>query len=91
MLEGFSVVALDCFGDCDTRRVASRWQPIGSAARLRIDETLLLDTLQVLAERDEARGWIAGSGFDGRPESASAGRAAAAADRQRCVDRAARA
>jgi predicted ATP-grasp superfamily ATP-dependent carboligase len=67
-LEGFSVVALDLFGDRDTRRAAPRWQPIGSAARLRIDAALLLNALQVLAERDEAQGWIAGSGFDGRPE-----------------------
>lgn len=66
--EGFDVIALDVFGDRDTRRVASRWQPIGSAAALRIDETLLLDALHRLAERDEAQGWIAGSGFEGRPD-----------------------
>lgn len=66
--DGFDVIALDLFGDRDTRRAALRWQPIGGAAALRIDEVLLLDALQALAERDEASGWIAGGGFEGRPD-----------------------
>ena len=65
------MVALDLFGDRDTRRAAPRWRPIGSSARLRIDEALLLNALQALAERDEAQGWVAGSGFDGRARAAA--------------------
>jgi uncharacterized protein len=66
--EGFGVVALDLFGDRDTHRAASRWQAIGDTSTLRIDDAQLLNALQSLAERDGVQGWIAGSGFDGRPE-----------------------
>ncbi len=66
--DGFHVIALDCFGDCDTQRAATRWLPIGAAGELRIDDALLLRALQQIAERDEAQGWIAGSGFEGRPD-----------------------
>lgn len=31
--DGFKVVALDLFGDVDTRRAASRWMPIGASGR----------------------------------------------------------
>jgi uncharacterized protein len=66
--DGFSVIALDLFGDRDTLCAATRWQRIGDSAALRIDERLLLDALQGLAERDQAQGWIAGAGFEGRPD-----------------------
>jgi predicted ATP-grasp superfamily ATP-dependent carboligase len=66
--EGFGVIALDVFGDLDTRRAASRWQAIGSAQTLSIEDTTLLDALEQIARADEAQGWIAGSGFEGRPE-----------------------
>ena len=71
--EGFGVVALDVFGDLDTRRAASRWQPIGVPQMLRIDGELLLAALEQLARDDEAQGWIAGSGFEGRPDLLDAG------------------
>lgn len=66
--DGFDVVALDLFGDADTRRVCSQWVPIGSAAALQIDADLLLTALAALAQREGVIGWIAGSGFEGRPE-----------------------
>ena len=34
--DGFKVVALDLFGDTDTRRAASRWLPIGAPGSLQI-------------------------------------------------------
>jgi len=67
-LDGTRTVALDCFGDADTRRLAAQWRAIGAASALRIDDDSLLDSLRSLAQRGDAMGWIAGSGFDGRPE-----------------------
>ena len=66
--DGFDVVALDLFGDADTRRACSQWVPIGAPAALRIDAARLLAALGALAQRGVAAGWIAGSGFEGEPE-----------------------
>ncbi|MGK6307984.1 ATP-grasp domain-containing protein [Variovorax sp. DT-64] len=70
--EGFDVVALDLFGDVDTRRAASRWLPIGEPGSLHIDAAALLAALGGLArERAGGRplaGWVAGSGFEGEPD-----------------------
>ena len=66
--DGFEVVALDLFGDADTRRASSRWCAIGEPASLRIDEALLLPALGALARRADVAGWIAGSGFEGRTD-----------------------
>jgi predicted ATP-grasp superfamily ATP-dependent carboligase len=64
-LDGLRTVALDLFGDVDTRRAAAAWHRIGDAASLRIDDERLLTALDVLARGGEVRGWIAGGGFDG--------------------------
>ena len=66
--DGFDVVALDLFGDADTRRACSQWLPIGAAGSLQFDATRLLSGLGTLARRGDVAGWIAGSGFEGRPE-----------------------
>lgn len=65
--DGFDVVALDLFGDVDTRRACSQWLPIGRPDTLHIDDALVLAALGTLAQRG-AQGWIVGSGFEGRPE-----------------------
>lgn len=65
--DGFGVVALDLFGDVDTCAVASRWFGIGAPARLQIDGERLLASLATLARQGEVTGWVAGSGFEGRP------------------------
>lgn len=69
--DGFNVVALDLFGDLDTRRAASRWLPIGTPGGLRIDAASALAALRQLAQEGEGGdpvvGWIAGSGFEGEP------------------------
>jgi uncharacterized protein len=64
---GYQPVALDLFGDADTRRVATSWLPIGDPARLRIDGEALLSALRYL-RREGAVGWIAGAGFEAQPE-----------------------
>lgn len=64
-LDGEPCVALDLFGDVDTRRAAAAWWPIGEASALRIDAARLLETLTTLAQRDAVQGWVAGSGFEG--------------------------
>jgi uncharacterized protein len=66
--DGYGVVALDLFGDADTRRACSQWLSIGRPGGLRIDADLLLSHLAALAQRGDVTGWIAGSGFDGRPD-----------------------
>ena len=72
-LDGHSVVALDLFGDADTRRVAD-WRSIGAAGSLQIDDASVLGALSELANASDAPlGWIAGTGFEGRPELLDAG------------------
>lgn len=66
------MVALDCFGDADTRR-AGQWVSIGAADTLRIDGAKLLDALDGLARRDAVQGWVVGGGFEGRPDLLEAG------------------
>ncbi|MGE5117528.1 MAG: hypothetical protein ACM3N6_13665, partial [Betaproteobacteria bacterium] len=44
--EGFEVVALDCFGDQDTRRASRSWHDIATPGRpLRIEGARVLATL----------------------------------------------
>ena len=66
--EGHRVIALDLFGDEDTRRASTEWLPIGSPSSMRIDGALLLDTLAALARRVDVEGWVIGSGFEGQTE-----------------------
>ena len=73
--DGFEVVALDLFGDVDTCAAASRWFGIGEAATLRIDDDRLLAALAALARHGEVAGWVAGSGFEGRPDLLARGAA----------------
>ena len=69
--DGFDVIALDLFGDVDTRRAASRWLPIGAPGSLHIDAARVLAALRELAREREGGGpvvgWVAGSGFEGEP------------------------
>ena len=65
--DGFDVVALDLFGDADTREAASQWMSLGEPASLAIDDARTLAALRVLARRGDVSGWVAGSGFEGRP------------------------
>ena len=65
---GLDVIALDVFGDTDTIAAATHWLPIGTAQTLRIDARLFLETLEALARQDMVQGWVAGAGFEGRPE-----------------------
>lgn len=60
---GFRAVALDLFGDADTRRAAEAWLPIGDPTRLAIDRDALFAALRGLRAQG-ASGWIAGSGFE---------------------------
>ena len=65
--DGYEVLALDLFGDRDTRRIARRWQPVGDPATLALHRDALLAGLRQAAA-DGAIGWVAGSGFEARPE-----------------------
>ncbi|NML15821.1 ATP-grasp domain-containing protein [Azohydromonas caseinilytica] len=65
--EGFMTIALDAFGDRDTRHAARRWQ-----AWRGFDAGDLLDALQQAADAG-ALGWIAGSGFEAHLDLLAAG------------------
>jgi len=65
--DGFSVIALDVFGDRDTRRVSAQWWPIGTPGDLAIQPHLVIEALQRLARRGDVAGWVPGSGFEGLP------------------------
>lgn len=73
--DGYRVVALDLFGDADTRRAAAHWHAIGSPGALRIDDDNVLAALRelTLQPADAPVGWIAGAGFEGRPDLLDAG------------------
>lgn len=69
---GWRVIALDLFGDLDTRRLAQAWHPIGRPGRFRIDAAMLREGLA--AARDAgACGWIGGSGLEAEPDLLEAG------------------
>jgi predicted ATP-grasp superfamily ATP-dependent carboligase len=59
---GWEPIALDLFGDLDTRAAARAWLPIGAAASLRIDAARLRAALRRLAR--SCAGWIAGPGCE---------------------------
>lgn len=67
---GWRVIALDLFGDVDTRRASARWQPIGDPADARIDPPRLAAALADAALETDVAGWVAGSGFDA-PQAAA--------------------
>jgi len=71
--DGYSALALDVFGDVDTRRVAAAWAGIGAPADLRIDAGRFLAGLARFADHEGVFGWVAGSGFEDRPELIEAG------------------
>jgi len=61
---GWTVIALDLFGDIDTRAAADEWHPIGDPATLRVDRNLLLAALEDARKHADCLGWIAGAGFE---------------------------
>jgi predicted ATP-grasp superfamily ATP-dependent carboligase len=61
---GWTVVALDLFGDIDTRAAADEWHPIGDPAALRVDRDLLLAALEDARKHADCVGWVAGAGFE---------------------------
>lgn len=65
---GATAVALDLFGDVDTRAAAAAWHDIGSGAQLALDGAALLDALARLADEGDVDAWVAGSGFEARPD-----------------------
>jgi predicted ATP-grasp superfamily ATP-dependent carboligase len=73
---GFDVIALDLFGDADTKRASSQWLSIGEPVGLRIAAARVLAALQALARRGDVIGWVAGGGFEAHPEVLEQGAAA---------------
>ena len=69
---GWRVVALDLFGDLDTRSAAVDWLPIGSPHAGGIDGPALCQALATAAQRAGTIGWVAGSGFEAAPEGLDA-------------------
>ena len=59
---GFECIALDLFGDRDTRRAARAWSCVGDPVELRLDAAATITALRALRH---CAGWIAGGGTDG--------------------------
>lgn len=75
---GYEVIALDAFGDRDTRQAAAAWHDIGTGQGARLDGARLLAALGGLRRPAEAAGpigWIAGAGFEALPEVLAQGAA----------------
>lgn len=66
--DGHTVMALDLFGDIDTRAACAQWAALGEPGSLRMDASRLLSALGELAQRGEVVGWVSGAGFEGRPD-----------------------
>ncbi len=73
--DGFAVIAIDLFGDADTRRVSHSWFPAAAAGALQLDAVQVLAALRTLADRGGVAGWVAGSGCEGLPDLLSEGAA----------------
>ncbi|NML45583.1 ATP-grasp domain-containing protein [Ramlibacter sp. G-1-2-2] len=69
---GWKVIALDLFGDTDTRRASIRWERIGEPSSLAIAPALLRDALHDAAREPGVAGWVAGSGFEALTEELEA-------------------
>jgi predicted ATP-grasp superfamily ATP-dependent carboligase len=61
---GFGVVALDLFGDLDTRSACRQWLPLAAAGASAIDAGMLAAALHAAAQMPGVVGWVAGSGFE---------------------------
>jgi len=70
---GWEVIALDLYGDADTRRASVRWTRIGEPAGLRIDPARLRRALQQAARVPGVEGWVPASGFEDAPGLLEAG------------------
>lgn len=66
--DGHTVIALDLYGDADTRTACRQWQPLGIPGTLHIEADRLLPALDHAAAAGDVRGWVPGTGFEGRPE-----------------------
>jgi predicted ATP-grasp superfamily ATP-dependent carboligase len=66
---GWQAIALDLFGDADTRRASLRWHRIGDPQACVIDPALLRHALHRAAREPGIVGWVAGSGFERIPEA----------------------
>lgn len=63
---GMRPIALDLFGDVDTR-CAAHWLRAGADEATSLDPDRLGDTLARLGRRGDLLGWVAGAGFEGHP------------------------
>lgn len=72
---GRGAIALDLFGDEDTRAAALAWHAIGDPNRLAFDDKLFLDAILKSARRGDVAGWVAGSGFEARTDLLARGAA----------------
>ena len=65
--DGYAVLAVDLFGDADTRRACQQWWPAGAAGSLQLDPALVMAALRQIAQRGDVLGWVPGSGCEGLP------------------------
>ena len=66
--DGHAALAIDLFGDADTRSAAQAWWPAGNPATLQLDPEAVLAALHACARRGDVAGWLPGGGTEARPE-----------------------
>jgi predicted ATP-grasp superfamily ATP-dependent carboligase len=65
---GYEAIALDAFGDRDTRQAAVAWHGIGTGQGVRLEGARVLAVLGELRRQQPGLvGWIAGAGFEALP------------------------
>lgn len=65
---GWRVIALDLFGDVDTRDAAAQWIAVGDAQAMRIEGDRVLAALRDARAAGDCLGWVAGAGFEAQPD-----------------------
>lgn len=65
--EGHRALAIDLFGDADTRRASEAWCPAGEPGAARLHAPTVLAALQRFAARGDVAGWVPGGGCEGEP------------------------
>lgn len=66
--DGFRALAVDLFGDADTRRAAEAWFPGGDPAELQLNHEAVLAALHACASRGDVAGWVPGGGTEADTE-----------------------
>lgn len=72
---GLEAIALDAFGDEDTRAACRRWESIAGPRPFEIDPQRFVAALEAAAAESGVCAWIPGAGFESQPQAIGQGAA----------------